>query len=165
MLEAREAMGSTGIGDGIAIPHARYPVVLHLDKPLVSLCFLEQPIDFGALDARPVQALRCLLRDGGKHPSPNSGLTEAAVAGAGTLAQATTIASAVTTRMPPAKTPMLRHGHRFETAGSRRSCCATSASSTRRWGMPTTHAPATRRRSPWRASSATAISVSRSGRT
>jgi len=32
--------------------------------------------------ARPVQALRCLLRDGGKHPSPNSGLTEAAMAGA-----------------------------------------------------------------------------------
>lgn len=31
---------------------------------------------------RPLQALRCLLRDGRKHPSPNSGLTEAAMAGA-----------------------------------------------------------------------------------
>lgn len=61
VLLAREQLASTGIGDGIAIPHARYPVVLHLDKPLVSLCFLEQPIDFGALDARPVQALFTLI--------------------------------------------------------------------------------------------------------
>ncbi len=57
VLLAREQLASTGIGDGIAIPHARNPIVLHVDKPLVSLCFLEQPIDFGALDARPVQAL------------------------------------------------------------------------------------------------------------
>lgn len=32
--------------------------------------------------ARPGRSLRCLFRDGGKHPSPNSGLTEAAMAGA-----------------------------------------------------------------------------------
>jgi PTS system nitrogen regulatory IIA component len=56
-LLAREQLASTGIGDGIAIPHARNPVVLHVNKPLVSLCFLERPIDFGALDAQPVQVL------------------------------------------------------------------------------------------------------------
>jgi PTS system nitrogen regulatory IIA component len=61
VLLAREQLASTGIGDGIAIPHARNPIVLHVDKPLVSLCFLEQPIDFGALDARPVQALFTLI--------------------------------------------------------------------------------------------------------
>ena len=61
VLLAREQVGSTAIGEGIAIPHARNPIVLHVDKPLVSLCFLEQPIDFGALDARPVQALFTLI--------------------------------------------------------------------------------------------------------
>ncbi len=57
VLLAREELTSTAIGDGIAIPHARNPVVLHVDKPLISLCFLEKPIDFGALDGKPVHAL------------------------------------------------------------------------------------------------------------
>ncbi len=57
MLLAREDQGSTGFGDGIAIPHVRNPIVLHIDKPAVSLCFLKEPIDFGALDEKPVSAL------------------------------------------------------------------------------------------------------------
>ncbi len=61
VLLAREQLASTAIGDGIAIPHARNPVVLHVDKPLISLCFLEKPIDFGALDGKPVQALFTLI--------------------------------------------------------------------------------------------------------
>ena len=40
------------------------------------------PVAAALMGARPMQALRCLLRDGRKHPSPNSGLTEAAMAGA-----------------------------------------------------------------------------------
>jgi len=40
------------------------------------------PLAAALAGARPLQALRCLLRDGGRHPSPNSGLTEAAMAGA-----------------------------------------------------------------------------------
>lgn len=56
-LLVREQLASTGIGDGIAIPHARNPIVLHLDRPLVALCFLEQAIEFGALDGQPVQTL------------------------------------------------------------------------------------------------------------
>ena len=38
VLLAREALGSTGIGDGIAIPHVRNPIVLHLSRPMVTLC-------------------------------------------------------------------------------------------------------------------------------
>ncbi len=57
VLVARETLGSTGIGEGIAIPHVRNPVVLHIPRPSVTLCFLEQPISFGALDGRPVRAL------------------------------------------------------------------------------------------------------------
>lgn len=57
VLEAREAMGSTGIGDGIAIPHARNPILLHVDQPLVALCLLRHPVEFAAVDDMPVHAL------------------------------------------------------------------------------------------------------------
>jgi PTS system nitrogen regulatory IIA component len=61
VLLAREALGSTGVGDGIAIPHVRNPIVLHLSQPIVTLCFLEQPIDFGAIDGQPVHTLFTLI--------------------------------------------------------------------------------------------------------
>jgi PTS system nitrogen regulatory IIA component len=57
MLEAREAMGSTGIGAGIAIPHVRNPIVLNVEHPLVSLFVLHREIDFDAVDGLPVRAL------------------------------------------------------------------------------------------------------------
>ena len=56
-LEAREAMGSTGVGDGIAIPHVRNPIVLHVATPFVTLCLLRHPVEFDALDGQPVHAL------------------------------------------------------------------------------------------------------------
>lgn len=61
VLLAREALGSTGIGDGIAIPHVRNPIVLHLSRPLVALCFLENPVEFGAIDHQPVTTLFTLV--------------------------------------------------------------------------------------------------------
>ncbi len=57
VLLAREAMGTTAVGDGIAIPHVRNPLLLRLPMPKVSLCFLDQPVDFGALDGQPVRIL------------------------------------------------------------------------------------------------------------
>ena len=57
VLLAREALGSTAVGDGVAIPHPRSPILLRVPAPLVTLCFLETPIDFGALDGQPVQVL------------------------------------------------------------------------------------------------------------
>lgn len=61
ILLAREALESTGIGEGIAIPHVRNPVVLHVTRPLITLCFLEQAVDFGALDGKPVQIVFSLI--------------------------------------------------------------------------------------------------------
>ncbi len=58
---AREELGSTGIGDGIAIPHARNPIVLNVPEAVISLCFLEEPVDFGALDGKPVHCLFTLI--------------------------------------------------------------------------------------------------------
>jgi PTS system nitrogen regulatory IIA component len=57
VLMAREAMGSTGIGDGIAIPHVRNPVVLDGVEPLVTLCFLKKPVEYGAIDGNPVHTI------------------------------------------------------------------------------------------------------------
>src|SRR5260370_40800810 len=65
MLFARESLQSTGGGEGIAIPHVRNPMVLHVPRPMITICFLEPPVDFGALDGKPVYAPFSLIR-----PSP-----------------------------------------------------------------------------------------------
>lgn len=57
VLVAREALCSTGIGNGVAIPHPRGPIVLGIPEPQVTLAFLRQPIEYGALDAKPVSIL------------------------------------------------------------------------------------------------------------
>jgi PTS system nitrogen regulatory IIA component len=60
-LLQRERLGSTGVGDGIAIPHVRNPVVLHVPKAMISLWLLAAPIEFGAVDGKPVHALFSLI--------------------------------------------------------------------------------------------------------
>jgi PTS system nitrogen regulatory IIA component len=57
LLLAREGLSSTGVGDGIAIPHARTPVVFDVEGPNVALCFLQKPVDFAAIDGKPVTTL------------------------------------------------------------------------------------------------------------
>jgi nitrogen PTS system EIIA component len=54
----REALGSTGIGGGIAIPHARVP---GLAKPFGTLARLKKAIEFEAVDERPVDLVFLLL--------------------------------------------------------------------------------------------------------
>lgn len=57
VLCAREGQGSSSVGDGIAIPHIRNPIVLRVREPIVALCRLAQPVDFGARDGQPVRVL------------------------------------------------------------------------------------------------------------
>lgn len=57
VLMARESVGSTAIGGGIAIPHVRNPVTLNVPRAIVGLCFLEKSIDFEAIDGNPVHTL------------------------------------------------------------------------------------------------------------
>jgi len=61
VLLARETLGSTGVGDGVAIPHVRNPIVLHITQPVLTLCFLEHPIPFGSIDGEPVNILFTLI--------------------------------------------------------------------------------------------------------
>ncbi|MGD9295181.1 MAG: PTS sugar transporter subunit IIA [Roseobacter sp.] len=56
-LLARETLGPTGVGHGIALPHARLP---ELDRVLGVFVLLDKPIDFGAVDRQPVD-IACAL--------------------------------------------------------------------------------------------------------
>ncbi|CAM4296589.1 PTS IIA-like nitrogen regulatory protein PtsN [Vibrio astriarenae] len=55
---SREKMGSTGIGNGIAIPHAR---MQSTDNAVAVLLQCQDPIEFDAIDNRPVDILFALL--------------------------------------------------------------------------------------------------------
>lgn len=57
-IENREALGSTGLGNGIAIPHGKLP---ELDGVTAVFARLSQPIDFGAIDDQPVDLVMMLL--------------------------------------------------------------------------------------------------------
>lgn len=61
VLLARETSFTTAIGNGIAIPHVRMPIVLDVDEAIVSLSFLARPIDFHAADGKPVTVLFTLV--------------------------------------------------------------------------------------------------------
>lgn len=60
-LLERENLSSTGIGKGVAIPHPHDPVAKIMDKPLICTCFLEKPIDFDAIDDKPVFVMFILI--------------------------------------------------------------------------------------------------------
>ncbi|MCC5979384.1 MAG: PTS IIA-like nitrogen regulatory protein PtsN [Salinarimonas sp.] len=57
-LLQRERLGSTGIGEGIAIPHGKLATV---DKLFGLVARLEKPIDFDAIDGMPVDFMFLLL--------------------------------------------------------------------------------------------------------
>ena len=54
----REELGSTGIGGGVAIPHAR---LREIKKPFGLLARLKNPIDFAAIDGGPVDIVFMML--------------------------------------------------------------------------------------------------------
>lgn len=57
-LIERERLGSTGVGGGVSIPHAR---MAHLDKMYGLFIRTAEPIDFDAIDGKPVDLLFVLL--------------------------------------------------------------------------------------------------------
>ncbi len=57
-LLAREELGPTGVGKGIALPHARLP---ELDHVVGAFARLEKPIEFGAVDRQPVDLVFALF--------------------------------------------------------------------------------------------------------
>jgi PTS system nitrogen regulatory IIA component len=57
-IESREALGSTGLGNGIAIPHGK---LAGLDGVTAVFARLETPIDFESVDDQPVDVVMMLL--------------------------------------------------------------------------------------------------------
>ncbi|HEY0235407.1 MAG TPA: PTS sugar transporter subunit IIA [Afipia sp.] len=57
-LEKREQLGSTGLGGGVAIPHARIP---YLERSLAVVARLKTPVDLDAIDGKPVDLVVMLL--------------------------------------------------------------------------------------------------------
>ena len=57
-LTKREKLGSTAVGNGIAIPHANCP---DIDKPKVFVALLSNSLDFNANDDQPVDIILLLL--------------------------------------------------------------------------------------------------------
>jgi PTS system nitrogen regulatory IIA component len=57
-LTKREKLGSTAVGNGIAIPHAN---VFNIEKPKVLVATLSKGLDFYAIDEQPVDVIFLLL--------------------------------------------------------------------------------------------------------
>jgi len=66
-LIEREQLASTGIGNGIAIPHPRDPLSRPPETPVITTCFLEKPVDFNAIDDQPVSVFFLLISPTVKH--------------------------------------------------------------------------------------------------
>ncbi|HRO15006.1 MAG TPA: PTS sugar transporter subunit IIA [Paracoccus sp. (in: a-proteobacteria)] len=57
-LQERESLGATGVGHGVALPHAQ---IAGLDRVAGLFLRLERPLDFGAVDRQPVDLVFALL--------------------------------------------------------------------------------------------------------
>lgn len=57
-LQEREALGSTGFGRGVAMPHARLDTI---DDPVAMLIHLDRDVDFASADGVPVRLVMGLL--------------------------------------------------------------------------------------------------------
>jgi len=67
VLVSRESLGTTGIGDGVAIPHGK---IAGLDNILMSAGLSREGVDFAALDHKPVHIFFLVLapeKSAGKH--------------------------------------------------------------------------------------------------
>lgn len=57
-LQDRESLGPTGVGHGVALPHARLD---GMDKVLGAFILLEKPVDFASIDRQPVDLVFALF--------------------------------------------------------------------------------------------------------
>ncbi|MDR0596932.1 MAG: PTS sugar transporter subunit IIA [Treponema sp.] len=57
----REALMPTAVGNGIALPHPRNPMIAESAEQFVSIAFAERGINWGALDGKPVRTVMLIL--------------------------------------------------------------------------------------------------------
>lgn len=61
ILLARNALGVTAVGEGIAIPHVRTPIILAPTDAVLAVSFLTNPLDLHAPDGRPIDTFFLLI--------------------------------------------------------------------------------------------------------
>ncbi|MCU7497268.1 MAG: PTS transporter subunit EIIA [Ignavibacteria bacterium] len=61
LLISREKLMSTAIGNGIALPHPRIPIILGREKPLICFFFPEKPLNIESVDGEAVHTLILLV--------------------------------------------------------------------------------------------------------
>ncbi len=61
LLKSREQLMSTAIGNGIALPHPRIPLVLGQDKPIIQFFFPERFLALNSIDGQPVHTLILII--------------------------------------------------------------------------------------------------------
>ena len=61
IMLAHEKEASTGVGDGIAIPHVRAPLVIAGAPAAIAVCYLEHPAAFDAIDGNPVHIVFAMM--------------------------------------------------------------------------------------------------------
>lgn len=60
-LSERERLMTTAVGNGIALPHPRTPLVGRREDERIFVCFLDKPVNFDSLDGKPVYVLFVLV--------------------------------------------------------------------------------------------------------
>lgn len=61
VLKSREELMSTAIGNGIALPHPRIPIMIGKDKPLVHFFFPKQKLNLNSIDGKPIHTFILLI--------------------------------------------------------------------------------------------------------
>lgn len=61
LLLSREKLMTTALGEGLALPHLRVPLVVNVPQPTLGIFFTRKPIEMSALDGKPVHTLFLLL--------------------------------------------------------------------------------------------------------
>ncbi|MBR0030774.1 MAG: PTS sugar transporter subunit IIA [Treponema sp.] len=60
-LCARESINTTAVGNGIAIPHSKTPIVADSEDQQIAICYLKEPLDMNAPDGRKVFVMFLIL--------------------------------------------------------------------------------------------------------
>lgn len=57
----REILMSTAVGNGVALPHPRYPLLKNYDDQKIVVCYLDKPLVMNAPDSKPIYVMMMLL--------------------------------------------------------------------------------------------------------
>lgn len=57
----RETLMTTAVGNGVALPHPRYPLLKNFDDQKIVVCYLDEPLQMSSPDSKPIYVMMMLL--------------------------------------------------------------------------------------------------------